>query len=64
MRQHQQRKGDVDRAADAGGDLGERHQRHAVARRQDRHVAGAALPALAAGNDGDIDRVHADFLTD
>lgn len=56
--EEQQPQRDIYRPADAGSDLRERHQAHAVAGGQDRHIAGATLPALATGNNRHIDRVH------
>ena len=40
-----------DQSPTAGCDLRERHQLHPVARGQDRDVAGAALSAVAGGDD-------------
>lgn len=61
--EEQQPQRDIYRPADAGSDLRERHQAHAVAGGQDRHIAGAALPALATGNNRHIDRVHPYLFT-
>src|SRR6516164_5669490 len=44
--------------ADAGCNLSKRHELHPVGRRQNRDVAGAALPAVACVNDRGFDRVH------
>lgn len=63
MAEEQQPQRDIYRPADAGSDLRERHQAHAVAGGQDRHIAGAALPALATGNNRHIDRVHPYLFT-
>ena len=51
MTEEQQTQRNINRAADPGCDLRERHQVHAVAGGQNRHVAGTALTALAAGGD-------------
>lgn len=63
MAEEQQPQRDIYRPADAGSDLRERHQAHAVAGGQDRHIAGAALPALSTGNNRHIDRVHPYLFT-
>src|SRR5271170_4032920 len=51
LRQEDQRQGDGNRTADAGGDLRKRHQLQAVRGSQDRNVASATLAAVARVDD-------------
>lgn len=51
-------------AADPGRDLGEGHELHAVARGENRDVAGPPLGAAARVHDGEVDREHPDPARD